>query len=188
MPRNKPHNIETKRKIGIANKIAIKKLWENEEYKKHMIKVHLGQKAWNKGKKLPPSWNKGKKLTQEHLLNLKKSKIGYMGNISSLTHFSGKNHYNWKGGITPINELIRKSKIYKEWRVSVFERDKYTCQECGKNGCVLHADHIKPFAYYPELRFEKSNGRTLCIDCHKKTNTYGYKAKSLFVTNLVSHV
>lgn len=73
---------------------------------------------------------------------------------------------------------IRQSWAYKIWRKNVFERDNFTCQNCGvKNGCgksiYFNADHIKPFALYPELRFSIDNGRTLCVDCHKKTGTYG---------------
>lgn len=37
----------------------------------------------------------------------------------------------------------------------------------------MHADHIKPFAIYPDLRFEVSNGRTLCSACHRKTESFG---------------
>lgn len=89
----------------------------------------------------------------------------------------GKKNPNWQGGITPINESIRKSAQYKLWRRAVYERDGYRCVFCGVigTGNNLHADHIKPFALFPELRFAIDNGRTLCVDCHKKTDTYGWK-------------
>lgn len=88
----------------------------------------------------------------------------------------GELHPNWRGGTASRNERIRKSVKYKLWRESVFKRDNYTCQSCGDDrGGNLNADHIKPFAYYPKLRFEISNGRTLCEDCHKATPTFGGK-------------
>lgn len=83
----------------------------------------------------------------------------------------------WKGGITPINKKIRNSQEYADWRTTVFKRDDYTCQECASRGYQLHADHIKPFAYYPELRLVIENGRTLCVPCHKKTETFAGRAK-----------
>jgi hypothetical protein len=80
---------------------------------------------------------------------------------------------NWKGGVTPANQKIRTSTEYKLWRKSVFERDNYRCIWGGKShGNKLHADHIKPFSLFPELRLAIDNGRTLCEDCHKKTDTY----------------
>jgi len=42
---------------------------------------------------------------------------------------------------------------------------KQSCGHCGAKP-RLHADHIKPWKDYPELRFDVSNGRTLCEDCH----------------------
>ena len=85
----------------------------------------------------------------------------------------GEKHRWWKGGISPINELIRKSPEYKLWRKSVFERDSYICIWCKVKGKKIHADHIKPFSLFPELRFAIDNGRTLCEDCHRTTDTYG---------------
>ncbi len=60
------------------------------------------------------------------------------------------------------NRLARRFPELIEWRKAVFKRDDYTCQECGIRGTYLEADHIKPFAFFPELRTELSNGRTLC--------------------------
>lgn len=88
-----------------------------------------------------------------------------------LARRSGARNGRWKGGVTPLNQTLRRSPEYKVWRSTVFERDKFTCVWCGNRGS-LHADHIKPFSSHPEARLDVANGRTLCIDCHKKTPTY----------------
>jgi len=77
------------------------------------------------------------------------------------------------GNLTSEAQKIRSSIRYRLWRESVFTRDNYTCVGCGQRGGRLQADHIKPFALFPKLRFILDNGRTLCVDCHKKTPTYG---------------
>lgn len=83
----------------------------------------------------------------------------------------GKKHWNWQGGINPINDSIRKSLEYKLWRRAVFERDNYTCIWCGIRGKELNADHIQLWKDYPELRFAIDNGRTLCVECHKSRHS-----------------
>lgn len=109
--------------------------------------------------------------------------------LRSIQLHKGDKHPNWKGGITPENEKIRNSKEYKLWRTAVFERDNYTCIWCGaRNGkgvkaVYLQADHIKPFAYFPELRFAIDNGKTLCAPCHRTTDTYGVRPKRIIASN-----
>jgi 5-methylcytosine-specific restriction endonuclease McrA len=88
----------------------------------------------------------------------------------------GNRHWNWKGGISSENRNIRNSLDYRLWRTSIFERDNYTCQECGAYGGKLNAHHIKSFADFPEERFNMDNGITLCDDCHEKTENYRGKA------------
>jgi len=89
----------------------------------------------------------------------------------------GEKGHNWQGGKTSINKGIRKSVDYKLWKEAVFKRDDFTCQECHVRGGILHSHHIKPFSLFPELRFDISNGQTLCKKCHEQTETYGNKIK-----------
>lgn len=79
--------------------------------------------------------------------------------------FHGENTWRWNGGVTPKYKSIRMSAAYNQWRTNVFTRDKFQCVLCGNSG-KLHADHIKPFSEFPELRLNINNGRTLCIPCH----------------------
>lgn len=88
-------------------------------------------------------------------------------------------------GLTQINMRIRKSKRYDEWRHSIFERDNWTCQQCGDRcgygyDVVLNAHHIIPFAEIMrksnistkldamnyERLWDLDNGVTLCKRCH----------------------
>lgn len=120
-----------------------------------------------------PSWNAGTNVSgmsgKTHSLETKQKM-----RESSLGEKAG----NWKGGVSAINHRIRNGAQYKAWRTSVFKRDNYTCVHCGNqcrkgNRVRLNADHIKPFAFYPDLRLDINNGRTLCEPCHRKTETWG---------------
>jgi len=134
---------ESKRKMSLAQRG--KKL--SEETRKKISEKNSGENHWNFGR---------------HLSEQTKMRIS-IGNKGKL---SKENNPNWKGGITPINKLLRRSLEYKQWRKKVFIRDNYQCQVCEKRG-VLHPHHLKPFAGFPLLRFVMSNGITLCPPCHK---------------------
>lgn len=80
--------------------------------------------------------------------------------------------YDLKGRRSAENKRLRRSKHYLNWRTSVFKRDGYTCQDCQQRGGTLHPHHIMPFATHKHLRFEISNGITLCVDCHRKRHNH----------------
>jgi len=100
----------------------------------------------------------------------------------SLSVHQGEKSHFWKGGKTKKITIQRTNAAYKEWRKKVFERDNYTCQECGarsEKGKRINLDphHLKPVSDYPELIQVIENGITLCRECHKKTDTYGPKQR-----------
>ena len=147
-------------------------------------------------------WNKGKTELQKNpfLVKLNKARRGISRSfevkekirktktgIANIAIQGSKNRH-WKGGIAPMNNAIRKSSKYKQWRVKIFERDNFTCQNCDvKSGdgkaVYLEAHHKKEFCLIIEENKIKTlkealncnelwnleNGITLCKECHKLT-------------------
>lgn len=77
----------------------------------------------------------------------------------------------WWGHIPPWEESdqqVRRSGRYRVWRSAVLKRDSYTCQQCNSPGVQAH--HIKRFKTHKKLRFEVSNGVTLCFSCHQNAH------------------
>lgn len=142
---------------------------------KHNHKTNNGNQAWNKGK--PHSEETKAKLKLSRAKQVMKPRtIEFRKKMSE--DRKGDRWHTWRGGITPINQAIRNQVEYKLWREAVFVRDNYTCVWCKQRGGQLNADHIKPFALFPELRFCIDNGRTLCVPCHKTTDTFGGKCRN----------
>ena len=141
-------------------------------------------------------WTDERRKVQSDIRKNKPS--GALGKTWKLKHIKKypntkgeKNHF-WKGGKTKLSQQIRTSAEYSFWRMSVFRRDNWTCQTCGaknKKGekYIFDADHIYPFskilddfnitsieeAVSCEKLWDIENGRTLCRECHKKTDTWG---------------
>lgn len=147
IPNNKERRHSAQYKIDVGNRKRGSR--HTEATKRLMSEVH--KRVWATG---------GHPITPEAIQKMRDANTG------------PRNHL-WKGGVTSLNQKIRHSTPYREWRKHVFQRDDYTCQACGQRGGILQADHELPFSQFPDLRFEILNGRTLCVSCHKKTPTYG---------------
>jgi len=86
--------------------------------------------------------------------------------------YQGESNPNWRGGLVNPNARLRSSYESKKWALAVRERDGHKCVECGETE-RLHSHHVKSWKSHPELRFEVSNGLTLCSMCHQKA--HGWK-------------
>jgi hypothetical protein len=133
----------------------------SEEVREKMSKSAKGRKPWNYGKKAPQialskmgdkhsRWKGG----TYNLCNCGSKKQRRSLECRSCAN-KGKKSPTWRGGINRAYKQGYYSKEYKDWRIAV----------------------IESFAFYPDLRFEIDNGKTLCVECHKNTPNYGYKAK-----------
>ena len=155
---------------GMKKKLSLAKTGKKNPKMTGINNPRFGKEAWNKGLKTgKPSWASGRKMPKEI-----RAKI------------SGKNHYKWKGGVGSVNMLLRKCYEYRQWVQDIFKRDGYTCQTCGVVGGKLNAHHIKPFSVIIKENKIKTkedgldclelwnfeNGQTLCVPCHKKTDSY----------------
>lgn len=170
--RNKIVSIETRKKLSKKSKGRKHSDESREKISRTRIAMRIG---------------KGIKLSEDTRKKISLSRIGRPSGMLGKKHKietrkkmsevrSGEKSFFWRGGITEINFKIRHSFEYKLWRESVFRRDDWTCVWCKQKGGVLNADHIKSFSLYPELRFAIDNGRTLCVVCHRTTDTYGGKS------------
>lgn len=154
--------------------------------------INLGRKIPDEMREIISKSLKGRRLKREHRERISRAlkkyhkkhpeaRIGENNSFYGRTHSlktrmqnsekqKGEKSPSWKGGITPLHMQIRNSFEFREWRRKVYEKDNHTCQGCGrrgwKEGVPLDAHHIKPFSDYPNLRFDVSNGITLCAPCH----------------------
>ena len=85
----------------------------------------------------------------------------------------GPRNPNWRGGIQ-LKHPERNRYRAKMWVKAVKDRDGWKCAECDATD-RLHAHHIKGWKNHQELRFEVSNGVTLCHECHVLAHGWGGK-------------
>ena len=102
------------------------------------------------------------------------------------------------GELTPLHKKIRHLSIYFNWRKAVFERDNFTCRECGKKSKNLEAHHVKYFktiksqyniqtiddAIACDELWDINNGLTLCGRCHKQTENHGARKRNKEVATI----
>lgn len=168
---NRKHSEATKEKLRQIH-LGTKMSPESSEKKRQWMLINnpfRGKRHSEESKDQQRKKMRGRKLTPEHREKVIKTLI--VGDVK------GEKSHGWRGGISLPNARLRSTKEYRAWNKAVKERDDYTCQFCGVRNKSNHADHIAPFALYPQLRYSLDNGRVLCKDCHKTTDTYGGRTR-----------
>ncbi len=95
----------------------------------------------------------------------------------------GPNHPGYNKNVSDDQRIKdRRSSENKKWRYSVVKRDNFTCQKCFKTitDTKLNAHHVYSYLDNPHLRYETSNGFTLCVKCHAEFHKqFGKSANNL---------
>lgn|SRR3990167_3552131 len=116
---------------------------------------------WKGGK--PKCINCGNKVTSSQ-----SKKCGNCWSIYMKTKI-GENNHKWIKDRTQLKKSEKKHLDggYREWMFAVKKRDGWICRIADVN-CDgrLEAHHIKNWKEYPELRYEITNGITLCHAHH----------------------
>lgn len=134
-----------------------------------------------------PWLGKKREISAEHRISL--SEAGKK--VKHTWGLKGNKNPAWKGGVTAENILIRSSVKYLSWVKDILGRDNYTCNLCGTRGGSLQVHHKVPFsiiihkmkselgennivekAMGYSFLWDSDNAETLCVGCHKKTDTY----------------
>lgn len=173
-----------------------------------LAQMKMGKPSPLKGRPRPKFSNEWKERISRSRQGFKvsqetKDKIseGHKGKKKSLEwrkqmslRIRGEGNPMWKGGLSLLHYQIRDCFEYRQWRSDVFTRDNHTCQICGVRGETLNADHIRPLFLIIKEHYIRSledatncselwnidNGRTLCVTCHRKTDTFGVKVLKLY--------
>ena len=126
-------------------------------------------------------WNKGLSgwISKKHLEKLRQSNIGkIVWNKGLYGINSGESNPNWKGGYHDKEHGLRRTQEWKKWRLDVFNRDDYTCRQCGAksgkdyDGIVYLEAHHRIGVHdlfknnFNNYIFNMDNGLTLCKECH----------------------
>lgn len=157
--------------------------------------ANLGQVSWLKGRVSPLKGKKTKPLSKEQKIKISNAMKGRRLSFETRRKIGesckgktfGEKHYKWKGGIQRSYDGVYLGTKYNDWRRKIMDRDLYMCVICKVTGKRLQVDHIYPRCLYPQFTLSLENGRTLCVDCHKETPTYGLN-KQWMLNSKISQV
>lgn len=185
---------ELKLKLSLAKKG--KKF--SEEHIKNLSLSHKGKMPSNI--EMLRTYNIGRKLSEQTIEKIKQSNLGKKHNISKegLERMRIKNYDVWNKGMKGYNagennprwvkdrSMLKKcdrqsGSAYTFWRMEVYKRDNFRCKMSnGECSSKIEAHHILTWKESPELRYEISNGITLCTKHHPRQREAEIKLADFF--------
>lgn len=146
MRKGQNHTKEAKEKMSVIKK---------QQFSNGLIPHNKGHKN--------PTWSKRQKENNVS----KRPEVRKKMSLARKRYYAKGNHpWNYIDGSSKNRKYTWKKWI--NFAKEIYERDNFTCQECGKKGGLLNAHHILPWAGNPSLVFNPENIITLCVPCHSR--------------------
>ena len=185
---------EMKLKLSLAKKGKV----FSEEHRKKLSESHKGKIPTNLetfkrnrlGKTNSDEWKKfmsekfkGRVMSDEWIEKIRLSSKGRIPWNKGLSFNCGPKNPNWIKDRTKLKKFNRQiGTAHKEWVEACKLRDgkrcKLTSKECAGQ---LEVHHIHRFSEHPELRYEITNGITLCHRHHPRTKQLEEKLRDTFL-------
>jgi hypothetical protein len=118
-----------------------------------------------------PAWNKGKQASEETRAKLREQRADPEYRRQASERQRGEKGNNWQGGQTDAETLRMQGWEWRKRRAECYERDNWTCQDCGvkctsKGPRRIQAHHV--IGRRNGGTDDLSNLVTLCLSCHHK--------------------
>ena len=180
--------------VGIAivqqcktkNKPVFKGVIEQRQDVKHLMDVRRGYRRYKRNEKRyrPVRFDNRSNSKRNNRIapSIKQKKDAILRVINQLNKWIDISEYYIEDVAIDIRALTEGYKLYK-WqyqktnrldenlRKAALIRDSFTCQECGRQNCMLEVHHITP-KRYPYCGADTLNNLiTLCSSCHDKTES-----------------
>lgn len=151
--------------------------------KKHPFRkrVSIEVREQMRQRRLGKKWTKPQRDRMEKLLSTPEY-IARISNSAKKSAKKGEYHHRWKKNRELLNKTDKQTcSAFKDWRRKVKERDNNSCKlssnECGGK---IEVHHILNWKDYPELRYQVTNGITLCHAHHPRGRVKEKRLASIF--------
>ncbi len=187
---------ELKLKLSLAKKGKV----FTDEHRANLSKAHIGKKPTNLD--MLRTYRKGRPLTEEHKRKIglahkgktispeAKIKIGLAGlgrvpwNKGNGEYMKGSKNHTWIPDRDKLKQKYNRQigPLHTQWVKACKDRDGGKCK-LGSKECSgrLEVHHIYRFSEHPELRYELTNGITLCHFHHPRKKAQEDELRELFI-------
>ena len=115
------------------------------------------------------------------------------GNKIGIGNKHAQGHVPWNKDLPPEEQPNYKDgrsfirgRDWSKQKEKCYKRDDYSCKKCKKKDSIIQCHHLIPYEKTQDNRL--SNLITVCVSCHTKEHSNGFKKGNNYWKNRKNHV